>query len=488
MRSKALFGNSYRLEVFEAAAQLAEPFSPRDVARRVGVADNLVATQLRQLCAAGLLVPHRAARGSRYERQPSVLWQLAPSLVDELSRRSDLAPGSPRDPLRAALDVAQAAIPDVDAHAALSLVRASAEFVLRGELRTGLDPNALLVRAGLSRRRLSKGFGRDWQLFANVALRTTLAHAGAQFLYEEISSMPVPVRREANVLGTDRWPGHRNSLRLLTTSIATSERHFPVAAMPFTIGTRDDAASERFDPERSARFSAELGAPPPVGLCDHVANALMLAARARDALAEVQNRQPDLVPGVVRHGFATAFSSPLVIGSLPFGPPTDRASSAAGVMLPGADPDIVAAVEAARRPALLLCSRDADTAECRGIETGLSGARQVAFRHNASYHWSAECRQLLRIDLCGLQRWRVVGFSEGDLTHAVHVLEHHLQTDSRRSLSRWSEDLGLIRVRHSGRRQDLQALITLTNVALAVSEREREPDAATQPMVVPEVI
>src|SRR4051812_21328093 len=47
--SKAIFGNSHRLELLAAIAAIPETFIARDLADQLGIADNLVTSQLARL-------------------------------------------------------------------------------------------------------------------------------------------------------------------------------------------------------------------------------------------------------------------------------------------------------------------------------------------------------------------------------------------------------------------------------------------------------
>ncbi len=75
--SKALFGNSYRLELFIAIGATDRGFYARELAARMGVADNLVTTQLRRLVDLGLLKKRLSGAHVIYERAPSAIWTLA---------------------------------------------------------------------------------------------------------------------------------------------------------------------------------------------------------------------------------------------------------------------------------------------------------------------------------------------------------------------------------------------------------------------------
>jgi DNA-binding IclR family transcriptional regulator len=88
--SKALLGNAYLLEVAAAVAALAEgQFFAREIARRLGVADSLVAPALQRLESGGLLkrLP-KVANYQVFERVPSVFWAFSQELLDEATGRS----------------------------------------------------------------------------------------------------------------------------------------------------------------------------------------------------------------------------------------------------------------------------------------------------------------------------------------------------------------------------------------------------------------
>lgn len=83
--SKSLLGNAYLLEVAAAITVVADGhFFAREIARRLGVADSVVAAALGRLEAAGLLkrLP-RVANYQEFERVPSVFWLLTGQLLEE---------------------------------------------------------------------------------------------------------------------------------------------------------------------------------------------------------------------------------------------------------------------------------------------------------------------------------------------------------------------------------------------------------------------
>jgi DNA-binding transcriptional ArsR family regulator len=87
--SKSLLGNAYFLEVAAAIAAVADgQFFAREIAKRLGVADSVVAASLGRLEAAGLLkrLP-RVANYQEFERVPSVFWSLSEKLLDETRGR-----------------------------------------------------------------------------------------------------------------------------------------------------------------------------------------------------------------------------------------------------------------------------------------------------------------------------------------------------------------------------------------------------------------
>jgi len=85
--SKAVFGNSYRLEVVRAIASSEDGVVfARQLALELGVADSIVHPILRQLADVGLLEPLPRVKGHQmreYARTDSVLWVFCAKLIDE---------------------------------------------------------------------------------------------------------------------------------------------------------------------------------------------------------------------------------------------------------------------------------------------------------------------------------------------------------------------------------------------------------------------
>jgi hypothetical protein len=114
--SKAMFGNSFRLELLASIAELDREFYAREIAQRMDVADNLVTGQLAKLHDAGLL-SRRASHGAMmYSARKSSIWDAAKKFRDELSSHeprasepSETSMSEDRDP---ALAAAPSAAPD----------------------------------------------------------------------------------------------------------------------------------------------------------------------------------------------------------------------------------------------------------------------------------------------------------------------------------------------------------------------------------------
>lgn len=90
--SRLLFGNQDRLAV-AAAIAVAEPGSiyGRSLAAQLGITDNRVGAQLKQLEGAGLLARLPQVGGERivyYERTKSVFWDLVAKFVEEIAERA----------------------------------------------------------------------------------------------------------------------------------------------------------------------------------------------------------------------------------------------------------------------------------------------------------------------------------------------------------------------------------------------------------------
>lgn len=87
--SKALFGSRYRLEVAAAvAAWNTELLYAREVARALGLSDNLVQIELRRFEAGGLLFRLDRVAGQQqqyFQRLDSDYWDLCVRLLRQLS-------------------------------------------------------------------------------------------------------------------------------------------------------------------------------------------------------------------------------------------------------------------------------------------------------------------------------------------------------------------------------------------------------------------
>ena len=91
--SRGLFGNKYKLEIIAAiAAVLADggdDFYARGISKLVpAAADNQVGKVIQQLHAAGLLIPladKMELQKRRFRARQSVVWEMAQSLLDELT-------------------------------------------------------------------------------------------------------------------------------------------------------------------------------------------------------------------------------------------------------------------------------------------------------------------------------------------------------------------------------------------------------------------
>jgi DNA-binding MarR family transcriptional regulator len=92
--SKPLFGNAYRLELLAMIGDFDGAFYARQIARQMGVADNLVTSQLGRLCELGLLEKQPASPHVIYTRLPSHIWGMAKQLRLEID---GAAPGEQRD-------------------------------------------------------------------------------------------------------------------------------------------------------------------------------------------------------------------------------------------------------------------------------------------------------------------------------------------------------------------------------------------------------
>lgn len=86
--SRALLGNGYALEISVAIATSTVPtVHARELARRLGIPDNLCASVLKRFVEAGILLRMERPRGQQqqeYERMPSSYWELCRGLLEDI--------------------------------------------------------------------------------------------------------------------------------------------------------------------------------------------------------------------------------------------------------------------------------------------------------------------------------------------------------------------------------------------------------------------
>lgn len=87
--SKAVFGNSLRLELIALIADMNAEFYAREIAERLDVADNLIAGQLARLHEIGLLSRRASDRVVLYAREASAVWTMAKRLRAEFEEARD---------------------------------------------------------------------------------------------------------------------------------------------------------------------------------------------------------------------------------------------------------------------------------------------------------------------------------------------------------------------------------------------------------------
>ncbi|MEA2192540.1 MAG: Bacterial regulatory protein luxR family [Solirubrobacteraceae bacterium] len=391
------------------------------------------------------------------------------SVLQEVKLEPELAE-SGRQWLRLGIEEARSFAPTVDAYRYEQLAIAVLNALLDGSLASGgLWPGKLAEKARLSRSRIGSYFGRDWQIFTDVVVRAICAQARRPPVYEEILSVPVSVSRDDQGLGVDHVPGAQNVMHLLTWAIASSDMHCPTLAHPLTTGTRDDRTSPRSDPERIATHEHQIFRNLPASMAENVAHLLMSGS---ERLGEKDPLRP---------GFASRF---LVVGPLPFGPPS-RHHLSSSVWLPGSDEEIAKTIHRSALHGILYVGRQTDHLDSsfrRLIvdEWPLRGALNIARPFGVEYLWSKEHALLFRRAGSRADNWRLVNTEEQWLPMAAAIIEHRVQHDWRAtSIERWAREAnpGLIRARHPVTRQGCLDLINAASAAAIVAQlmsRERE--------------
>jgi hypothetical protein len=375
-------------------------------------------------------------------------------------------------------------VPQVDAELYKQLVVVVLELMLERQCEfRGIAVHQLTERAEVSRSRLDEKFGAPWQHFTDVVVRAVALETRRDTLYEELYSVPVTVRRGDNSLATDKHEGFHNSLHVLVRALASIDHHCPTLVRPLTTGTRDDRTCERADPRRIDQYQKQLGGWLPGNMAENVKSLL-------------QAGYYELPGARGRSSFDRVLSPYLLVGSLPYGPPSSSHLYSQGTLLPGRDPEIVSTVYDCRRRGVLYAGTPAAQETADGMTLGIDRTFRrwpikalpeqdrlnIIYPFGVDYLWSPVHRLLVRELRDLTEFWRLVNFTEELLPYAVALIERHAQHEwPAGCLSRWAAECapGLVGARHPITRQGLVDLLNAANVAAVAAERRsRQPRPA----------
>ena len=207
--------------------------------------------------------------------------------------------------------------------------------------------------------RVREGMVEPMRDVVDIGARAILALSNRPPIHEWFASISVKAGDENNAIGVDRNPGAGTRAHVLLGAIGASDRQVLGQAEWLKKGTRDDHSCERADPERIARYAAELKKPIPGPFHEHLDRNFKAEDRARK-LVEVAaaKRSPAFTHfGINPDRFLEKyFPRCLILGSIPYGPPVRRGAASADVFLPGDDDATVSVVEGADRYGVACCT------------------------------------------------------------------------------------------------------------------------------------
>ena len=263
-------------------------------------------------------------------------------------------------------------------------------------------------------------FGPEWDMVCDLAVRLTvpLSPAYRRVRAESLQSLPVRVRDTNNGLGTDHIAGATPSMRFLALSGIELDRAPVARSIPYTVGTRDSAASQRYDAERGAKFNAEMrasgyGAEVPATMADHV-QALCERRRHLIQRLEAMRGQGRVDDNLVDRVLRLCFSRDLVAMALPQGPADRRSTLYRTVDFFGDDIASLSVLEAHEFRVVARCGREATALAEEGFRRGdfevvqaTGSDLSVALLLDGhggwgeSWHWNNEQETLLKRVLSG---------------------------------------------------------------------------------------
>lgn len=238
------------------------------------------------------------------------------------------------------------------------LSEAIGERVRSGVAKEGLEVDDL-CRGKTATGRVREGMVEPMRDVVDLGVRGILALSNRPPIHEWFASLSVKAGGESNAIAVDRNPNVGTRAHVLLGAIGASDRQVLGQAEWLKKGTRDDHSCERVDSPRIAKLAGELKEPVPGPFHEHLLRNFEAEDRVRGTVAEAVERSH---PAFGRFGINPTrflenyFPQCLILGSIPFGPPTRRGTASADLFLPGDDDVTVAVVEEAGRYGVARCT------------------------------------------------------------------------------------------------------------------------------------
>lgn len=222
--------------------------------------------------------------------------------------------------------------------------------------------------------RVREAFEEPLADVVDLAVRLMLPLSRKSAIHEWIACLPVKAGRDNNAIGVDRNAYATTMAHVLVCAVGASDRQLLNQAWWLLTGTRDDHSSARADRQRIAEFEEELKRKLPGTFEEHLKRHFETEDRARNTVtreAEKGNIAFDSLGLHPNRFIKNCFPRCVILGSIPYGAPTKRGDSSAGVLLPGDDEGIAEAVEAAGRYGVALCELGEPVVELHDLERTL---------------------------------------------------------------------------------------------------------------------
>lgn len=207
--------------------------------------------------------------------------------------------------------------------------------------------------------RVREGLVEPVRDVVDLSTRAILAMSNRPAIHEWVASLSVKAGPESNAIAVDKYPNVGGRAHVLLGAIGSSDRQVLGQAEWLKKGTRDDHSDPRADLERIATLAEQLGKAVPGPFHEHLQSLFEAEDRTHDLAQEAGAKRPALFGGfgVNPQTFADSyFPSCVILGTVPYGPPTKRGHASKGLFLPGDDEETVAVVEGCNRYGVARCS------------------------------------------------------------------------------------------------------------------------------------